>query len=312
MAITPSDLTVQWSTNFQTLFLTEFNQTVAVDRATLANITMEIPLPDHRGNKIQLDWLGAAPQMAEWTDEKKALGLGKHEWSATVKSYQASIEVDLNAINDAMMNPYEPRIREMAQNAGRLRYNLISDLLQAGDAAGGECYDGQYFFDTDHSEGDSGSQSNKLTGAGTSQANIETDFYAASAALYGFLDDKGVPLAPSVFRPLVWIPNSATLIQRFRTLQGATVISQTNNVLANSFDIVVDPRLTDATDWYMFRTNGMLKPFLFVNREEANYRDNFAALVGDPFERRVGKASVEARGVATYGMWQQAVQVVNS
>lgn len=308
--IVPSDLATQWSTNYQTLFLTEFNQSVAVDAGSLNPITLEIPLPDFQGTTVQLDWLGAAPQMAQWTDEKKALGLSKYAWSATVLNYQASIEVDLNAMMDARFNPYEARIREMAQNAARLRYNLISDLISGGAAA--LCYDGQYFFDTDHSEGDSGTQSNKLTGTGTSQAQVTTDFYSASAALYGFLDDKGVPIAPAPFRPLVWIPNSATLIERFRTLQGATVISQTNNVLANSFDVVVDPRLTDTNDWYMFRTNGILKPFIFVNREESNYKDNFAATTGDPFERRIGKASVEARAKATYGMWQQAVKVTNS
>ena len=67
-----------------------------------------------------------------------------------------------------MNNPYEQRIREMAQNAARLTYNLISDLIKGGAAA--KCYDSQFFFDTDHSEGDSGTQSNKLTGTGTSAA----------------------------------------------------------------------------------------------------------------------------------------------
>lgn len=312
MPVMPSDLATGWSTLFETLFQAEYNQTIAVERARLDPLVMEIPLGDNMGNTVQLDWLGAAPQMQQWVDEKVAAGLGKYAWSAVVRNYQASIEVDLNAFSDARTNPYEPRLREMSQNAARLRYNLLSALITAGAAAGGECYDGQYFFDTDHSEGDSGTQSNALTGAGTTQANIETDFYAAKSALMGFKDDKGVPLQPGEFRPLVWIPNSPTLEQRFRTLQGATTISQTTNVLAGGFDLVVDPSLTDATDWYMFRPSGAMRPFIVVNREDANYRDNFAATTGDPFERRIGKASVEARMVATYGMWQKAVKVTNA
>ena len=35
MAVVPSDLPVQWSVEFETLFLAEFNQTVNVDRARL-------------------------------------------------------------------------------------------------------------------------------------------------------------------------------------------------------------------------------------------------------------------------------------
>ena len=38
----------------------------------------------------------------------------------------------------------EARIREMAQNAARLRYNLLSDLIQNGSSR--NCYDGQAFF----------------------------------------------------------------------------------------------------------------------------------------------------------------------
>lgn len=309
MAVVPGDLATQWSTLFETLFLQEFNTTLAVERARLDALVMEIPLGDHMGNQVHLDWLGAAPQLQEWVDEKKAAGLGKFTWDIVVKRYQASMEVDLDAFRDARFNLYEYRLREMAQNGGRLRYQLISDLIAAGAAQ--TCYDGQFFFDTDHSEGDSGTQSNKLTGSGTTQSNIETDFYAAKAALMGFRDDKGLPLASIEFRPLVWIPNNATLEQRFRTLQGATTIGNTSNVLASSFDLVVDPRLTDPADWYMFRTDGLMRAFLVVNRETPNYADNFAAPVGDPFERRIGKASVMARMAASYGLWQKAVMINN-
>lgn len=308
MAIVPGDLTTQWSTLFETLFLQEFNQSVAVERAKLAPLIMEIPLGDGMGNQVQLDWLGAAPQMREWVDEKRALGLSRYSWSVTVKRYEASVEVDLDAFRDARFDPYEARLREMAQNASRLRYTLVSDLIGAGGATA--CYDGQYFFDTDHSEGDSGTQSNRLTGSGTSQAGIETDFYAAKSALMGFKDDRGVPIAPTEFRPQVWIPNNAALEQRFRTLQGATLISQTSNVLAGSFDMVIDPRLT-GSDWYLFRTEGAMKPFIVVNREEAAYEDNFAAPGDDVFRRRRGMASAVARMAATYGLWQKAVMIDN-
>jgi phage major head subunit gpT-like protein len=309
MAVVPSDLVTQWSTLFETLFLQEYNQTIAVEQARLAALIMELPLGDQMGNRVQLDWLGAAPQMREWVDEKRAIGLGNFAWSIVVKRYEASMDVDLDALRDAKFNPYEARLREMSANAARLRYNLLSDLIVGGAAA--LCYDGQYFFDVDHAERDSGTQSNKLAGTGTSQASVETDYYTAKSALMGFHDDKGAPLAPTDFRPLVWIPNNPTLEQRFRILQGASTISQTSNVLAGAFDLVVDPRLTDPNDWFMFRSDGAMRPFIVVNREESAYRDNFASGTDDVFKRRKGMASVEARLAATYGMWQRAVMVGN-
>ncbi|MFN3652219.1 MAG: Mu-like prophage major head subunit gpT family protein [Armatimonadota bacterium] len=309
MSVVSSDMAQQWSTRFETLHLVEYNSAIAVARQQLDPLLLPITLEDHQGDEITLDWLGAAPQMRRWVDEKRAQGLNKNSWKVKVENFEASIEVDLNAFNDARMNPYELRIREMSRNAARLPYNLISDLIKAGLAA--KCYDGQYFYDTDHEEGDSGAQSNKLVGTGTSQAAIETDFYAAKAALMGFKDDKGEPLAPFDFRPVVWLPNNATLIQRFATLAGAQMVSQTSNILAGKFDIVVDPRLTDPNDWGMFRTDTLLKPFILVNREEPHYEDNFASKAGDVFDRRKGKASVVGRLAAAYGMWQNGVWTTN-
>jgi len=311
MAVVPSDLTVQWSTDFETLFLAEFNQTVAVERARLDPLGMEIPLGDHQGYKVSIDWLGAAPQMRQWKDEKRPGALSNYTWEVEVLDYEASIRVNMNALRDARFNPYEARIREMAQNAARLRYNLLSDLIKGGAAK--KCYDGQFFFDTDHSEGESGVQSNKLTGTGTSAAQVKTDYYTAYAALCGFKDDKGEPLQPADFRPLIWIPNNATLVERFEELQAALLVSNSTNVLANRFDLVKDPRLTDANDWFMFRVDTPMKPFVVVTREEPNYADNFTTQGSDDvFLRKTGTASVEARMAATYGVWQKAVAVVNA
>jgi phage major head subunit gpT-like protein len=308
MPVAPSDLVTGWSVEFETLFLAEYNGAVAVPDSVLDGLVLEETIPDFSGNKITYDWLGAAPQMREWLAEKRAQGLLKQTWDVVVKRFEASIDVDIDALRDGRGNPYGMRIREMARNAARMRYNLLSDIIRTNPL----CYDGQNFFDTDHSEGASGTQSNSLTGSGTTQANIETDFYASRSKLMGYKDDKGETMAPTMFRPLVWIPNDPTLEQRFRTLQGATLISNTSNILANAFEIVVDPRLTDANDWFMFRLDGIMKPFVFINREAPNYEDDFGSNNEATFKRRIGTASVVGRFNAAPLMWQKALRVVNA
>lgn len=310
MAIVPSDMPVQWSTDFETLFLAQYNTTIAVEKARIDPLLMELTLGDHRGNKVTLDWLGAAPQMRKWVDEKRRSGLSNYTWDVLVADYEASIGIDINAMVDAIENPYERRIQEMAQNAGRLTYNLISDLIKGGAAA--KCYDGQFFYDTDHSEGESGTQSNKLTGTGTSSAQVKADYYSAMTALCGFKDDKGEPMQVSMFNPIIWIPNNATMVQVFEELQAAPLISNTSNILTNRFTLVIDPRLTDANDWYMFRSDTPMKPFVLVNRQAPTYKDNLTSDSDAVFMRKEGTASVEARAAATYGMWQKAVMVSNA
>jgi phage major head subunit gpT-like protein len=308
--IVPSDLATGWSTRFDTLFQMQFNQSVAVIDTQMNPLIMPMELGDFQGNKITLDWLGASPQMRPWTDEKRAIGLGKYSIDVVVSRYEATVEIDLDALRDGRGNIYEPRIREIAQNGSRLPYNLVSDLIARGKT--GTCYDGQNYFDTDHSEGDSGTQSNKLTGSGTSSSQLEADYYAAKSALMGYKDDKGVPLHPYDFRPLVWIPNNKTLVQGFQKLRGQELTGNgESNVLRNQFDLVIDPRLTDQDDWAMVRPDTVMKAFLRVNREPVHYVDNFGTGHPDVWGRRVGQAGAEGRMAMAYGMWQTAVLTTN-
>lgn len=309
--IVPVDLAVQWSTQYSTLFGSQFNQSVAVIDAQMSPIIMPMDLGDHQGNKVTLDWLGASPQMRRWVDEKRAIGLAKYTIDVVVERFEATVEIDLDALRDARGNIYEPRIREIAQNGTRLPYNLVSELIRGGET--GSAYDGQNFFDTDHSEGDSGAQSNELTGTGTSEAQITADYYSAKSAMMGFKDDKGVPLHPYDFRPQIWIPNDATLIQRFKKLQTASLVSSgETNVLKGEFDLVIDPQFTDANDWYMHRTDTIMKPYFRVNREPVHYEDNFGTGHPDVWGKRIGQAGAVGRMAMAYGMWQCAVKVKNA
>jgi phage major head subunit gpT-like protein len=309
--IVPADLATGWSTRFDTLFRDQFNQSVAVMEAQMSPLIMPMELGDFQGNKVTLDWLGASPQMRKWVDEKRAIGLSRYAIDVVVERFEATVELDLDALRDGRGNIYEPRIREIAQNGSRLEYNLVSDLIKNGET--GLAYDGQNFFDTDHSEGDSGSQSNELTGTGTTVAQLKTDYYAAKSALMGFKDDKGVPLHPYDFRPVVWIPNQKALIEGFDELRNATLTKGgDSNVLRDRFDLVIDPRLTDANDWYMARPDTVMKPFFRVRREPVHYVDNFGTGHPDVWSRRIGQAGAEGRMAMAYGMWQCIVLTKNA
>lgn len=307
--IVPSDLGTAWSTMFQTWWLSEYNTSRTVDDATIGQLAIVQSMPNFTGNNVDLSWLGAAPQMREWVGEKQMIGIGKHTWAAIIKDYEATLEVQMNALLDARGNVYEPRIREMGVNAARLRWTLLSTLIKNGHT--GLCYDGQGFFDTDHSEGDSGTQSNYLAASsGVTLAGLSTDFYAAVTALQGFKDDKGITIGGGNFRPLVVIPNDATLRQNFGLLKGASMISTTSNVLSGEFDLVVAPELTVATSWCVFRTDGPIKPFYINERQAPSYQDNFSSPASESMLLRgIGIATVEARYAATYAEWRKGVMV---
>lgn len=310
MAVVHTDLAQAVSTQFEVWFRERFNESVVATDQAISRLVMDIDLPDFQGNRINLNWLGAAPQLREWVDEKRAIGMGDYTWDIVVKRWEATLAVDLDAVSDARWNMYAPKVREMAQNASRHRYNLISDLVRLGEAA--LCYDGQNFFDTDHAEGDSGAQSNKLTGTGTSLAQITADFFSAKAALMQFKDDKGEPMWSGDFRPLVWAPANATIMQRFDTLRGAVPTQAgATDIPRLDFDVIYDPKQTDADNWVMFLPDSEMKPFVGVNREAMHYEDNYGTGHPDVWSRREGQASVVGRDNLTYAMWQKAVKVIN-
>src|SRR5690348_2407977 len=98
MAVVLSDLLAGLSTNYEVIFREEYNRTVAVERAKLEGLLMRMNLPDYQGKTISLNWLGAAPQMRAWVDERRAIGLNDFTYDVEVARYEATIEIDLDAL----------------------------------------------------------------------------------------------------------------------------------------------------------------------------------------------------------------------
>src|SRR5258706_1226841 len=100
------------------------------------------------------NWLGRPPAMREWVDTKaleKLLGaeyvLSVKEWESTIEVYRPHIEAD-------QLGGYRPRIQELGVKAKQHPDALLTAVRVAG--ASTLCYDGQFFYDTDHVEGKSG------------------------------------------------------------------------------------------------------------------------------------------------------------
>lgn len=313
--ITGSDIGAAVSTIFEAWFVESFNDTVVATEQQVGSLVQVIDVADHEGDRVQVDWLGAVPGLREWIDEKRAQQLNRYNWTVRVKDWESTVRIRLNTLRDAKFAIYEPRIRAMAVNAARHWYDLMSDLIRLG--ASTVCYDGQYFFDTDHLEGASGAQSNKLTGTGTSVSQVRTDYFAAKAALMQFKDDRGYPCWTGDFRPLIWAPASGPVMDALETLRSEETLpigggAQSNNVIRGKFDVIYDPRLTDLNDWAMFNPSTPLKPFVALRREAIHYVDNFGTGNPDVWNSRIGEAGVEGRDNMDYAMWQSAVLTTNA
>lgn len=109
-------------------------------------------------------FLGAFPGLKEWVGERVLRGIREHGYSIRNKLFEATVEVARTAIEDDAHGVYGPMFSEMGRAAAAHPCELAAKALKDGFAT--ECYDGQYFFDSDHPVRGA-SVSNSGGGAGT-------------------------------------------------------------------------------------------------------------------------------------------------
>ncbi|MCX5828756.1 MAG: Mu-like prophage major head subunit gpT family protein [Deltaproteobacteria bacterium] len=123
-------------------------------------VAMQVPSV---GREQGYPWLGDFPTMREWIGDRVIKDLSAFDYTIKNKPYEATIGVDRDDIADDLLGLYNPRIQGLAVAAKEHPDILVFSLLKLGFAT--RCFDGQYFFDTDHPWGDS-EVSNSGGGAG--------------------------------------------------------------------------------------------------------------------------------------------------
>src|SRR6056297_407413 len=105
-------------------------------------------------------WLGMSPTMREWVGGRNAKGFRENGLTIKNKHFEATLEYLVRDLRRDKTGQVMARINELARRTNAHWASLLSTLIINGEST--ECYDGQSFFDTDHEEGDSGTQSNDI------------------------------------------------------------------------------------------------------------------------------------------------------
>ncbi|HWL94463.1 MAG TPA: Mu-like prophage major head subunit gpT family protein [Phycisphaerae bacterium] len=255
-------------------------------------------------------WLGTVPQVREWGTGRLAQGLRTESYSIENLKYESTLEVDRDEISDDQTGQIRLRVSELAQRAATHKDYLISQLLIGGETAGNNSYDGVSFFNATHASGSSGNQSNLLTFDATStDAPTVEEFKAALkqaiSKMLTYLDDQGQPMMITAGGLVCIVP--PTMLFTATEAINATVIGNTTNVIEGIAKVVSLPWLTDASKWYVAKTDGVVRPFIFQDREPVE----FNALTEDSdegFRREKFLYGVRARYRMAYGYWQFAVR----
>lgn len=102
-------------------------------------------------------WLEDFPGIQEWLTTRQLAVLKQMGYSITNKTWENSIKVKREDVEDDQLGQYAIITEQFGRNVSIFPDELVFKLLCDGFTT--TCYDGQYFFDSDHPVG-AGTQSN--------------------------------------------------------------------------------------------------------------------------------------------------------
>ena len=257
-------------------------------------------------------WLGNAPALREFIGGRTAKELIENGFTISNKDYESSIKFKSKDMRRDKLGMIQVRVNQLAERVLDHPAKLLTALLLTGASA--LCYDGQYFFDTDHAEGSSGTQANSISVDIVAPTAPTVDEFALGVmkglqAILGFKDDAGEPMNQSASSFQVQVPVSymAVALEAVTALLGTGGKSNTLPALKGKFsiDVVVNPRITWTDKFAIIRTDSSAKAFVL---QEEDIPDVVALGEGTEYEQlnREQLFGIDWTGNVGFGFWQHA------
>ena len=276
---------------------------IADGGATKALEAITSVLPSE-GKDEKYGFLGDTPVVAEWFGDKTTGHITDYNYTLTNKNYYAALSIDRNEIKDDRMGILMPRIAGMVSTMQRYKWDLVIAQIVAGTSL--LAYDATAYFSSSHT---SPTLDNLLDGTSSTLATIKTDIYSARAAMLEFVSDQSKVMRLAMDTLLVPAEQEGLFLEAVESSAnpGGAGDGIFNPMKGWIKQLIVEPSLSDANDWYGFAANQPLKPLILQMREEPN------PVMDTTAEKRSRQIifSSEMRAVPGYGIFAQAVKMVN-
>jgi phage major head subunit gpT-like protein len=181
--------------------------------------------------------------------------------------------ISYNAVQDDQTGTLNNRVRGAGVNFQKHINNLVFQTLNGGDAATyGLCYDGQYFFDSDHVDKGAHYQTNQ---SNVNALALSLDNFT-TVNVYGqkYRDDQG-EFCGFVGDLLVVPPELEYTAGQICTNPDAyDTGNREKNPFSGKKDYIVSPQL-DSTAWVLVDSKEPIKPLIVVIREQPNLQSSW-------------------------------------
>lgn len=161
---------------------TIFNTAMAATPAFHQKVAMTVTSTTFSNEYPRLDDL---PGFREWVGGRVAHDVGASLYSIQNRSFEKTIAIKRRMIEDDQIGIFTPIAAQYGQDGASFPDTLVWPLFKKGETT--KCYDGQYYFDTDH------------PGYNEQGNQISVSNYAAGAQPAWYLVDD-----TQVVKPMIW------------------------------------------------------------------------------------------------------------
>ena len=262
-------------------------------------------------------WIANLPQVKQWLGDRVVQNLGEHNYDIVNLDREITLGIKRNDLDTKALGGYASAMRAMGEAAAKHPDSLITTLMKDGEVT--LCFDGQYFFDTDHPVSKFNSGLGTYSNYDSSGKPLTLDNYvAARAAMMGRKGENNLILG--VNPNLLVVPPQLEHVGRQILMSdyvvntaGATPAAGATgmtNVMKGTAELLVIPELADeATTWYLFDTRRVIKPFIYQHRSGFDF-----SILGPESEhfKKHNEALImaDAQDAAGYGLPQLAYKGV--
>jgi len=268
------------------------------------------------------EMLSQSPALREWIGGRHAKGLRENNFTIENKHFEATMDILCKWIRRDKTGQINIRIDEMVERAQSHWLELLSTLITNGTGStSGYCYDGHVFFDTDHSEGDSGTQLNLLAAAQVAALNVATAaaptpseaisaILGVIAYMLNYKDDQGKPMNDTaknfliMTSPILWA-RLAPAILNSQVTSGETNVIKALAAEGFNVSIVPNAQLAYTTQFVTFRTDAPAAPFI-IQQETPLEMKSKAEGSDYEFDNDAWQFGIDTWRNAGYGLWQYA------
>lgn len=250
------------------------------------------------------------PRMRKWVGARILHNLSMADYSLVNEPYEDGFEIDVDDFEDDKLGIYDDALRQMGRAAALWGNDIIYTALINGGTQ--LCYDGQYFFDTDHPLVVEGSADDVQVNLHTTTALTAANYATTYQTMIARKGEDGKPM--NIVPNLLIVPptlkfTALRIVKAVNAgyLMNASSTAADDNILRGTAEVLVIPELeTDSSStWYLADTSKPVKPFIFQQRRMPNRIDVLNKPTdSNVFNERVVKVGCDGRGAAGYALWQ--------